>query len=72
MKTEKQIKIDGKAIISFIQAFLEEHGSPPTFREIMLSTGIKSTSHMQYKINALQDIGVLTYQPRKPRSIKLL
>ena len=46
-------------ILQSIISYIEEHGYPPSFRELCDITGIKSTSSIQYQINKMLEIGML-------------
>ncbi len=64
--TEKQ-----KAILKFMQDFIEQHRFPPTIRDICNATGIKSTSVVNYNLNKLVNAGLLQRSQRKSRGLRL-
>jgi len=60
-----------KAILSFIEKFLSQHGYPPTIREIGEAVGIASTSVVNYNLNKLVERGYLERQPKVSRGLLL-
>ena len=48
-----------EAILSFINDFMEEHGYPPSIREIGAAAGISSTSVVDYNLRVLERDGYL-------------
>ena len=46
-------------ILVFIREFAEEHGFPPTIREIGKAVGISSTSVVKYNLERLEEKGKL-------------
>ncbi|MBZ0276524.1 MAG: hypothetical protein K8I60_10285 [Anaerolineae bacterium] len=46
-------------ILRYMDKYVEEHGFPPTIREIGEATGINSTSVVNYNLNKLVDVGYL-------------
>ncbi|MGL5692877.1 MAG: LexA family protein [Peptostreptococcaceae bacterium] len=55
-------------ILKIINTFTNEKGYPPTIREILPLTKIKSTSTIHANINKLIKIGYLKNDPTKPRT----
>jgi len=52
--------------------YIEEHGYPPTIRELGDITGFKSTSSVQLYLNKLMECGKLeTDAPSSPRAIRV-
>jgi repressor LexA len=47
------------AILSFINEYMEEHGYPPSIREIGAAAGISSTSVVDYNLRVLERDGYL-------------
>jgi SOS-response transcriptional repressor LexA len=47
-------------ILRFVEAFLREHGRPPTHKEI--GTGTRATGVAQF-LDYLKRLGLLTWQP---------
>lgn len=64
--TERQRKI-----LDFIIDYYEEHGYPPSIREIGKKVGITSTSVVNYNLNRLVELGLLSREPNKSRGIRL-
>jgi len=60
-----------KRIIEFVALFREEHGFPPTIREITRGAEISSTSMVSYHLTLLVEKGFLTKDPNSARTIVL-
>lgn len=61
-----------EAILTFIEKFIDEHGYPPTIREIGAGVGISSTSLVQRYLLALERDGLIKRQPAIARGIRLV
>lgn len=61
-------------ILEFIRAYIDEHGYPPTFREIASAVGLKSMSTVTYQVGELRRLGVLADadERARPRSLRLV
>jgi SOS-response transcriptional repressor LexA len=46
-------------IVAYIARFLDEHGYPPSMREIGAAVGLSSTSSVAYQLQALEKKGAL-------------
>ena len=57
-------------ILGFIQRFAQEHGFPPTIREIGREYGISSTNGVRYYLNLLEKEGHLRRSERISRGIE--
>lgn len=62
----------GNKILSFIDAYIKEHGYSPTMREIGEAVGISSTSHVSYWIDRLVEEGKITKQKNIARSVRVV
>ncbi len=58
-------------VLAAIQRLIGLNGYPPTIREIMAETGIKSSSHASYHLTGLQLAGVIS-RGRGARTIRIL
>jgi repressor LexA len=58
-------------MLAFIQEFIQEHGYPPTIREIGRKLGISSTSVVNYNLNKLKTAGLLDRDGQVSRGLKL-
>lgn len=65
-KGEKQLQI-----LEFIYNNVSDKGFPPTVREIGEATGLSSTSTVHGHLAKLEDQGLLTRNPSKPRAMEL-
>lgn len=62
-------RISDKAILDFMLAFQNEHGYPPSLKEICKGTGFKSTSHIYHRLQILVADGLLRHEGgRKARA----
>lgn len=61
-----------KDILDFITSTLEQHGYPPTLREICKKFSIVSTNGARYHLYRLQELGYLEVEPNKSRGMKLV
>ena len=66
MVTERQ-----RAILEYLRAFVDEHGYPPTVREIGEAVGLRSPSTVHAHLAQLERAGLLRRDPTKPRAIEL-
>ncbi len=64
--TERQRKI-----LDFIIDYYEDHGYPPSIREIGKQVGITSTSVVNYNLNRLVELGLLAREKNTSRGIRL-
>ncbi len=60
-----------RAIYEFIQRYTQEHGRPPTNREIGKAVGIESTGHVDYHLSVLEKKGYIIREDRKSRAIRI-
>jgi repressor LexA len=64
--TERQ-----RAILEFLHEYVDEHGYPPTVREIGEAVGLRSPSTVHAHLAQLERAGALKRDPTKPRAIEL-
>jgi repressor LexA len=64
--TERQ-----RAILEFLHEYVDEHGYPPTVREIGEAVGLRSPSTVHGHLAQLERAGALRRDPTKPRAIEL-
>ena len=60
-----------KQILEFIVRFTADHDYPPTIREIGASVGITSTSVVNYNLNKLENMELLTREREVSRRLSL-
>lgn len=56
-------------MVRTIALFIHEQGYPPTRRELMKRLGITSLAVINHRINRLVEMGYITHQPGKARTI---
>lgn len=61
-----------REILDFMTEYAEEHGYPPTVREIGLAVGLQSSSTVHAHLGNLEKAGLLRRDPTKPRAIEML
>jgi repressor LexA len=59
-------------IIDFIKRHADDHGYPPTVRDIGRAVGLASSSTVHAHLANLERLGVLRRDPTKPRAMELL
>jgi repressor LexA len=64
--TERQ-----RAILEYLHEYVDEHGYPPTVREIGEAVGLRSPSTVHAHLAQLERAGALKRDPTKPRAIEL-
>lgn len=60
-----------RAVLEYIHNCIEEHGYPPTLREIGNHLGIRSTNGVNDHLRALERKGYLTREDMKSRTLRL-
>ena len=60
-----------KKVFDFIKRVISERGIAPSVREIGAAVGLKSTSTVQYNLNALEMAGYIVRDPNLKRTIRL-
>ncbi|HXY17977.1 MAG TPA: hypothetical protein VEH48_00970 [Candidatus Nitrosopolaris sp.] len=61
-----------KELLSFIEAFIAEHGYSPSYREIMAGTGHTSVATVALHVNSLIKRGHLRKRDRSARSLEVV
>jgi repressor LexA len=59
-------------IYDFIKRYADQHGYPPTVRDIGKAVGLASSSTVHAHLANLEKLGMLRRDPSKPRAIELL
>lgn len=65
------MKVTDEEILEVIRKYMAENGYPPSFRDIGEKTGITSAGSVKYRLNKLREKGLLTYDDKRPRTIRL-
>jgi len=60
------------AIYEFICAYTDEHGYPPSVREIGSAVGLASPSTVHMHLKGLQERGLIKRDSKKPRTIEVV
>jgi repressor LexA len=61
-----------REIFDFVRKYGEEHGYPPTVRDIGKAIGLTSSSTVHAHLANLEKLGLLRRDPTKPRAIEVL
>lgn len=59
------------AIYEYICSYTESHGYPPSVREIGAAVGLASPSTVHMHLKALEELGLISRDPKKPRTIEV-
>ena len=68
---DKPLSKRQQSILQFTRGYMEEHGRPPTIREIGKAVGINSTSVVNYNLGKLEERGYLDRDPDVSRGLRL-
>lgn len=60
------------AIYEFICSYTEGHGYPPSVREIGTAVGLASPSTVHMHLKVLEERGLISRNPKKPRTIEVV
>ena len=61
-----------QAIYDFIRSYTEEHGYPPSVREIGSAVGLASPSTVHMHLKTLEELGLIARDPKKSRTIEVV
>jgi repressor LexA len=67
---EKLTKTQQK-VFDFIKDVIDDRGLAPSVREIGAAVGLRSTSTVQYNLNALEKMGYIERDPQLKRTIRI-
>lgn len=67
----KQLTAKQQQIYDYIVSFTDEHGYPPSVREIGEYVGLKSPSTVHFHLKGLQSAGLITQAAGKTRAISI-
>ena len=59
-------------LLRFIERYRAEHGYPPTLHEMAKASGWASVTSVVVHLNKLQELGYITRQPHRARSVRVL
>lgn len=66
-----QINNTQQSVLEYIRKTINERGVAPSVREIGDAVGLRSTSTVQYNLNALENAGYIIRDPNLKRTIRL-
>ncbi len=67
----KELPERQRKVLDCIQEYVDEHGFPPTVREIGDAIGVNSTSLVSYYLKRLEERGLISREPSMSRAIQL-
>lgn len=67
----KNINSTQEKVFEYIKKVISERGVAPSVREIGEAVGLRSTSTVQYNLNALEDAGYIERDPNLKRTIRI-
>ena len=68
-KRRRQGKDRQGKILRFIEEYSHKHHFSPTTREIMEAAGLKTTSTVNFHLDNLQELGLVTWRKGFPRTV---
>jgi repressor LexA len=71
MKEFSKLSERQRNMLHYIEHYIQDHGFPPTIRQIGENTGINSTSVVNYNLNKLVQAGYLTRSQHVSRGLRL-
>ncbi|MHA7199834.1 transcriptional repressor LexA [Arthrobacter alkaliphilus] len=71
-KAPKSLTVRQKKILETIQRSVNEHGYPPSMREIGDTVGLASLSSVTHQLSQLEKLGYLRRDPKRPRAMEVL
>jgi repressor LexA len=71
LMSAQKITARQREILDFIEAQMQDHGYPPSVREIGEAVGLTSPSTVHTHLNTLERLGYLRRDPTKPRAIEV-
>jgi repressor LexA len=71
VRTKKGITDRHLKILEFIDAYMQEHGYPPSIRDICDATGISSTSVVTYYLKQLEELHMIERDEKNSRALRL-
>ena len=69
--SDKPLSKRQQSILQFTRGYMDDHGRPPTIREIGKAVGINSTSVVNYNLGKLEEKGYLDRDPDVSRGLRL-
>jgi repressor LexA len=72
VRMKKSLSSKQQKMLTFIRDFYQEHGLPPTVRDIQKACDISSTSVVDYNLHILQREGHIKRTPEMARGIEVL
>ncbi len=70
--TAKPLTCQQQNVLTFVSTFQQEHGYPPTLREIGEAIGLANINAVRGHLDALERKGYITRTPEKARSIQII
>lgn len=71
MRDKNKLSEKQRNILRFMEQYVDQHGFPPTIREIGNAISIQSTSVVNYNLNKLSAAGYISREPQAARGLRL-
>ncbi len=68
----RELTAKQRRILEFIRRFIEEHGHPPSIRQIQQGCGLSSTAVVDYNLHGLERLGYIRRDREVSRATELL
>ena len=65
-------KFTDEQLVECIRSYTEEHGYPPTLREIAVGLGVASFPNIGHRIQLLEERGLVERTPNVARGVRIL
>jgi SOS-response transcriptional repressor LexA len=72
IETERGLTEAQQLTLNAVRDYIEKHGIPPSFRDVMRARKLVSTSAVQEAFRRLQAVGAITVREGVPRSVRVL
>jgi repressor LexA len=67
----EQLTLRQRQVLQFVKTWVDEHGYPPTIREIADHAGFASPSSAQHQLRTLETLGFIRRDPNRPRAMEV-
>ena len=72
IQTERGLSESQQLTLNAVRQYIDQHGIPPSFRDVMVVRQLASTSTIQAHFKHLQAAGAIDVRDGVPRSVRVL
>ena len=72
IQTERGLSESQQRTLDAVRSYIDQHGIPPSFRDVMVVRQLASTSTIQAHFKHLQRAGAIELRDGVPRSVRVL